>query len=296
MSNLQSKRRKTKKKPKKKAPKLYEPKTENSELTEVVDDVNLNLSPADNVFMRGLLGEPRKKADYTSYDTGLDNDHLKSLHITDDVGPFTVTGLALAVEDLKEVMSEIEEEQPEIYAALGTAGMLSVRRVTDNDVLVSNHSWGTAIDLTIDGLLDIRGDNKTQCALIDIAPIFNRHGWYWGAKFRTEDSMHFEISKQTLLGWARLGHLGPDAQKMANGKQTKKLAAARLSAKGDPKYQGAFSVRVLIGQAKARNAPFTSNLPHPSHIFRRRPGEPYQRWLTRTATSWAKRTSSWFLR
>jgi hypothetical protein len=67
---------------------------------------------------------------------------------------------------------------------------------------ISNHSWGTAIDLTVNKLLDQRGDGKVQYALAVIAPIFNRHGWYWGAAFRTEDAMHFEASKSLIDAWA----------------------------------------------------------------------------------------------
>ena len=80
-------------------------------------------------------------------------------------------------------------------ADLGTAGMLCCRLVRGSATAISNHSWGTAIDLTLDGVLDVYGDDKVQYGLTLIAPIFNRHGWYWGAAFRTEDGMHFEGSK-----------------------------------------------------------------------------------------------------
>ncbi|NPT47993.1 hypothetical protein GNZ12_43250 [Paraburkholderia sp. 1N] len=35
----------------------------------------------------------------------------------------------------------------------------------------SNHSWGTAVDLTIAGVLDTRGDNKVQVGLTLLCPI-----------------------------------------------------------------------------------------------------------------------------
>jgi D-alanyl-D-alanine carboxypeptidase len=67
---------------------------------------------------------------------------------------------------------------------------------------ISNHSWGTAIDLTLEGILDTYGDGRVQVGLTLIAPIFNRRGWYWGAAFRKEDGMHFEASKALIEPWA----------------------------------------------------------------------------------------------
>ena len=56
-------------------------------------------------------------------------------------------------------------------------------------------------------MLDARGDNKVQFGLTLIAPIFNRHNWYWGAGFPTEDGMHFEVSLQLLRQWRDSGKL-----------------------------------------------------------------------------------------
>ncbi|MFC6762357.1 M15 family metallopeptidase [Sulfitobacter porphyrae] len=45
---------------------------------------------------------------------------------------------------------------------------------------VSNHSWGTAIDVKLEGRLDGFGDGGTQFGLILLAELFNEEGWYWG--------------------------------------------------------------------------------------------------------------------
>jgi hypothetical protein len=118
----------------------------------------------------------------------------------EDVGPFKARGLEPAVTSLKRVMDEIREEEPEVYQGLGSSGMLCARLVRGSAVSISNHSWGTAIDLNLNGVLDQRGDRKrtTQAGLARIAPIFNRHRWYWGAGFPIEDSMHFELSDQEI--------------------------------------------------------------------------------------------------
>ena len=67
---------------------------------------------------------------------------------------------------------------------------------------ISNHPWGTAIDLTLNGVLDAYGDSHVQYGLTLIAPIFNRHGWYWGAAFGKEDGMHFEGGRALVSRWA----------------------------------------------------------------------------------------------
>jgi D-alanyl-D-alanine dipeptidase len=51
-------------------------------------------------------------------------------------------------------MADIAKEQPAVYAGLGSAGMLCCRLVRGSTTAISNHSWGTAIDLTLNGVLD----------------------------------------------------------------------------------------------------------------------------------------------
>jgi hypothetical protein len=111
---------------------------------------------------------------------------------------------------LREVMAEISQREPEGFEALGTAGMLCARRVRGSTSSISNHSWGTAIDLELNGRLDRRGDGRVMIGLARIAPIFNRHGWFWGAGFRTEDAMHFEVSDQKIRQWHAAGEFGPN--------------------------------------------------------------------------------------
>lgn len=97
-----------------------------------------------------------------------------------------MTGLRPAMESLKAVMNEVRQSQPEAYNKLGTAGMLCCRQQRGSN-RISSHSWGTAIDLKLDGKLDVRGNKKAHHGLTLIALIFHRHGWFWGAAFRTED-------------------------------------------------------------------------------------------------------------
>jgi hypothetical protein len=169
-----------------------------TDLIPIPDGINPGLNAARQITMKSLLGNPR--GNYTDDCLPVTNPVLRNLIRTDNVGPFNVTGLSPAIDSLKEVMQEIREEAPDVFAALGTAGMLCARLVRDSRTAISNHSWGTAIDLKLNGMLDERGDrNRTvQVGLAQVAPIFNRHGYYWGAGFPTEDSMHFELSDQKI--------------------------------------------------------------------------------------------------
>lgn len=157
---------------------------------------NVGLTAVSNSFMIGRFGQPREN--YSQDDQPITNARLRTLMKTDSVGPFRVNGMAAAVESLKLVFADIREAYPDLYEMIGFAGMLVVRNVRGSTTSISNHSWGTAIDLKIDGILDRRGDDRVQKGLTLIAPIFNTHQWYWGVNFGTEDAMHFECSRQLV--------------------------------------------------------------------------------------------------
>jgi hypothetical protein len=161
--------------------------------------MNPGLSAARQWTMKTLLDLPRRDLDGRCQP--VTNMALKPLMVTESVGPFRVTGLRPAVESLRQVLADVARELPDLHGRLGSAGMLCCRLVRGSSVSLSNHSWGTAIDLTIDGKLDGRGDGRVQRGLLALAPIFNDHGWYWGAAFRIEDAMHFEVSDELMRRW-----------------------------------------------------------------------------------------------
>ncbi len=168
--------------------------------------LNGNLNSAKQGTMLSLIGNPRDS--YSAHCQPVTNAKIKELTVTKDVGPFKVTGLRPAVDRLALIFVDVKQEEPEVFRVLGTEGMLCCRLVVGSTSSISNHSWGTAVDLTVEGVLDKRGDNKAQVGLIKIHPIFNRHGFYWGAAFPTEDSMHFEASDQLIREWHRDGIFG----------------------------------------------------------------------------------------
>lgn len=160
-----------------------------------------DVRPARQSTMLALFGAPRENM---SAQCAVVTNKSLSLRMAygHNVGPFRVNGLKLAVNSLVNVFGDILTEEPGLYVRLSNAGMLCVRAVRGSKTNWSNHSWGTAIDLMIDGMLDPCADGHCQFGLQCAARIFNRHGWYWGAEFGREDSMHFEAGEALVRTWA----------------------------------------------------------------------------------------------
>ncbi len=167
---------------------------------------NKGVTQPRNATMLELLGHPRD-----SYDTNcqpVTNQRLRELLETRQVGPITVTMLKPALESLGRVLDRIQASDPDIYGKIGTAGALCARLIRGSTRSVSNHSWGTAIDITLEGQLDPFADGGTQFGLLILAEYFNEEGWFWGAAYNSrEDSMHFEVGEETLRKWKAEGRL-----------------------------------------------------------------------------------------
>jgi hypothetical protein len=155
--------------------------------------------------LREILGEPRQS--YSAECQPVTNPRLIAALDTRQVGGFRVTMLRPALDSFQGVMERLQAEEPEIYAALGTAGALCVRHVRGSPGTVSSHAWGAAVDLTLSGNLDAMGDSATQFGLVVLAEFFNDAGWYWGAGYGREDSMHFEVGEVLLRQWVADGRM-----------------------------------------------------------------------------------------
>lgn len=157
---------------------------------------NSGLSACRAATLRAALGSPRET--WGAECRPVTNRALKSRIVTRSVGPFRVTGLDVAVESLVRVLERVKRYDPESYSQIGTAGMLCARLVRGSKQTVSNHAWGTAIDLTFGGQVDPRGDGKCQLGLLRVYRHFHEEGWFWGAGFPREDAMHFELAEETV--------------------------------------------------------------------------------------------------
>jgi len=178
-----------------------------AEVVNVADRRNLNfgLEIASPRFLIETFGMPREPmgADCAAPTNG----RLTSRLETRQVGEFDVTMLKPALDSLEQVLANIERADPELHARIHTAGATCARWVRGSTTSVSNHSFGLAIDLTIDGVLDGFGDGRTQLGLTILADFFNAEGWYWGAAFGREDSMHFEVGRAKVEQWVAEGSL-----------------------------------------------------------------------------------------
>lgn len=169
-------------------------------------EFNRDLTNARQATMLQIFGKPSQDIGVNCQE--ITNPKLKALMAYSvNVGPFKVSGLFPAVESLKAILAEVKGGAPDLYAALGTEGMLCCRLVRGSTKSISNHSWGTAIDISLSGVTDKRGDDKVQHGLVLLAPYFNKHRWYWGAGFGTEDGMHFEASDELIRSWLAEGRL-----------------------------------------------------------------------------------------
>lgn len=166
---------------------------------------NKGITQPRNRVMLEVLGVPRSSK--TVDCSGVTQPRLKALLETRRVGPIRVTMLKPALESLERIVAKLKETEPDIHDALGTAGALCARLIRGSRSSWSNHSWGTAIDVKLEGRLDGFGDGGTQFGLLLLAELFNAEGWYWGATYNREDSMHFEVGVETLKKWQAEGKL-----------------------------------------------------------------------------------------
>jgi hypothetical protein len=154
-----------------------------------------------------LLGAPIGELSQDC-DNGKASAKVRRLCETRDVGPFRATGLKPWLTVLERTFRILKVKDLALWQNVGTAGTLCPRNTRGGD-FPSSHSYGTATDLTIDGVVDPRGDDRIQQGLLVIYGCFKQAckdlGWppvFWGVEFPTEDAMHFEASEELLRFWA----------------------------------------------------------------------------------------------
>ena len=161
------------------------------------DTINVGLTCPGSAWMEGRLGRPR--SDFSDQCQDMTNPRLLPLVEMRRIGAHNYLGLRPALDSLQDVMAEIAQRLPDLYPHLGSAGMLCCRNIRGSVTAISNHSWGTAVDIAIDGQVEPMGPGTPYLGLSLIAPIFNEHGWFWGGGYtHRKDCMHFECS-QTLV-------------------------------------------------------------------------------------------------
>jgi len=165
------------------------------------EDMNRNLSSAREQTMIEVFGRPGRLTRNCSDPTG---DFARRV-VTQNVGPFRVTGFDLAVGTLERIFAEVRTEHRDVFDEVKTEGMLCVRHRRNNPTRFSNHSWGCAIDLFFGAAVIDQSEPVAHWGNVMLFPFFNKHGWYWGAEFSgsSVDSMHFELAEETIRKIAR---------------------------------------------------------------------------------------------
>ncbi len=174
--------------------------------------INVGLTSANEATMISLLGKPLGVTKNDDCYNDLASDNTRKLLVRKTIGSFKVYGIKPAVDSLVTVFTNVEAYDASLLAALKSAGMLCVRlrRPTSGapSTHLSNHSWGTAIDISVDGEVVGNGHGKVQLGIATIIPFFNKAGWFAGLGFGAEDDMHFEVASETMHAWAASGLLG----------------------------------------------------------------------------------------
>ena len=172
-----------------------------------IPDLNVGLSSAREETMIACLGTPQMPLT-TSDAPERASPTVKKLEKSKKIANVNANGIGPAVDSLASVLDKAFVGVSGLKQALRGDGMLVVRlrRPTNgsHSKKISNHSWGTAIDLRLDGL-EAPGStgSKVPYFIAQLVPYFNAAGWYSGIGFA--DDMHFEVADQTILKWAQEG-------------------------------------------------------------------------------------------
>lgn len=118
-------------------------------------------------------------------------------------------GAADALRAVSADLAKVFAQKPELHVYVEKlAGTLNWRKIAGTERL-SNHSFGTAIDLNVNKAAYWRWQPPAQLATFsrknwpnDIVEAFERHGFIWGGKWWHFDTMHFEYRPE-IIAYAR---------------------------------------------------------------------------------------------
>ena len=169
---------------------------------------NVGLAPASEATMISALGRPVPPIDASGCHNAQASPAVVPLLRRAQVESVVMYGLGPAVESLTQILQQAFAAAPALADLLESDGMLCVRlqRPTSGAPTsrLSNHGWGTAIDLKLKGQAPPAATGaQVPYFVAFLAPFFNKAGWYSGIAFH--DDMHFEVADQTIHAWAAAG-------------------------------------------------------------------------------------------
>jgi len=121
----------------------------------------------------------------------------------------TRCGAADALRAISDDLTKVFAQKPALRVYVEKlAGTFNWRKIAGTDLL-SNHSFGTAIDLNVDKAAYWRWQPPARLATFsrknwpnEIVEAFERHGFIWGGKWWHFDTMHFEYRPE-IIAYAR---------------------------------------------------------------------------------------------
>jgi hypothetical protein len=157
--------------------------------------------------MLHLFGRPVKEAKDQGCQSP-ESEHLKQLVQTETIGDFSVKLIKPAIESLKRILDEVEQNEPALRKSIDNVNGLCVRNEKGTTRL-DPHSFGTAINITVDGQsvpIGRSGTPEVAEKLKRISDYFEHAGWAWGG--RTDPGL-FEVGSELLDQWENAGTLRP---------------------------------------------------------------------------------------
>jgi hypothetical protein len=178
--------------------------------------INTGLTAANEQTMISTLGSPLMPLttnDQPNRASPLVTQLRQTVRISQNIA---VTAIRPSIESLKKILAKAFQQERDnghdLESVLSTDGMLVVRlrRPTSGipSKKISNHAWGTAIDMKIIGHSSPGNTGHSIPGFIaSLLPFFNEEGWFSGIAFH--DTMHFEVAEGTIRQWLNEGRFKP---------------------------------------------------------------------------------------
>jgi hypothetical protein len=161
------------------------------------DTINTNLSSATEQIMLRKFGKPGALTESCSPPNGRFVRRVKS---EVDVGPFKVSGLDFAVESLRQLFAEVEQQHPPPFKHVKTDGMLCVRHRRSNPARFRTTA-GERRSISFSGDRSSRKAPSSPTEPSSARAVLQPARVVLGGEFSGDsvDAMHFELAEETIL-------------------------------------------------------------------------------------------------
>lgn len=171
-------------------------------------------SPATSSSVRGPLTAPERNAIFGTFGFTANQDgsiNILGTWARDNIVSVTIPQLA-GIEGAPKsgaipLHRLVAEQTRALFAAWEAAGLMPLvltwagswapRFVRGSTTTMSNHAFATAFDINApqNGLGRPAAPRGTKGSVIDLVPLAETHGFFWGGRFSRPDPMHFEANR-----------------------------------------------------------------------------------------------------